>query len=627
MDFPNDGVEVEPVCHSRAIRDVYDVGERVCDSHQVSPLDRIRKLLHLLPEQPNTKLSQGVRHVVRGKRFAWKIERLVEVENLRKYLAESSDRNPRVRARVGEHLGVVLKSENDHQARWRDVDVQGELLGNAAVVGAVEFAPHRCEGNRCAHGRAPGPSLLSAAPVHKSTLPQPRAGSRKAMAHLTMCHKVACRQWQVPRRGGPGPMLGRYTSDAMAAIWSDASRYSRWREVELAVLAARVRCGDAPLSALEAASAVPSPANARVEEIESRVRHDVVAFLDAWTADMDDVTASHIHRGLTSSDIVDTAQAKALNAASNLILAAGRRLVLALIDRAVEHRATLSVARTHGQPAAFDVLGHRFADLAFAADRALARLVHTVPSVAVANISGPVGTGIGLPADLVADIASSLGLGVAPTTTQVLFRDSIAAWVGDLALLGAVCEAVATDIRIGQHDGIVELAEAHHAGQEGSSAMPHKRNPITAENITGLARVLRGYVGPALEDVTLWGHRDLSHSSVERIVLPDAAAVAEQILTSAARAVEGVVVDLNAVRHNVERAGTVLASSRQLAKAQATGLRRSEAAAQVRDQLRIGGVSTLEVEEAAEEVLQSTSLTWTFERVAELREKWLHQLV
>jgi adenylosuccinate lyase len=420
-------------------------------------------------------------------------------------------------------------------------------------------------------------------------------------------------------------MLGRYTSDAMASIWSDSARYGRWRDVELAVLAAQVRQGRAPLGALEAATAVPEPSHTQVEVFEARVRHDLVAFLDAWTDQMDDSTASYIHRDLTSSDIVDTAQAKALAAASDLILAAGTRLVVALADRALEYQRTLCVARTHGQPAAFDVLGHRFADLAFAVDRALARLVGTVPLVAVANISGPVGTGLALPPGLVADVASSLDLGVPPTTTQVLFRDSIAAWVSDLALLGAVCEAVATDIRIGQHDGIAELAEPRKAGQEGSSAMPHKRNPIAVENITGLARVLRGYVGPSLEDVALWGHRDISHSSVERVLLPDAAAICEHVLAATARVVEGVSVDMDAVRHNIERAGSVLAASRAQSRAQATGLRRSEAAALVRDRIQEGAVSTGDLEEAAAEVLQSETLKATFERTAELRERYLNQ--
>lgn len=418
-------------------------------------------------------------------------------------------------------------------------------------------------------------------------------------------------------------MLGRYTSEAMATIWSDAARYSRWRDVELTVLAAQVRRGEAPPEALEAATAVRTPSNAEVEVIEADVRHDLIAFLDAWTADMDDATASHIHRNLTSSDIVDTAQATALAQATELILEAGRRLIFALVDRALEHRRTLCVARTHGQPAAFDVLGHRFADLAFATDRAVTRLADTLDLVAVANISGPVGTGSGLPPEVVVYVADTLGLGIPPTTTQVVFRDSIAAWVADLALLGAVCEAVATDIRIGQHDGIAELAEPRSDSQEGSSAMPHKRNPIAAENITGLARVLRGYTGPALEDLALWGHRDISHSSVERVILPDAAALCEHLVMRTADVVEGVVVDGDACQANIDRAGAVLASSLELVKAQRGGLGRAAAAAFVRQRLGDGLVTREDIDQAALEALESPALADTFARVTRLRQTHL----
>lgn len=418
-------------------------------------------------------------------------------------------------------------------------------------------------------------------------------------------------------------MLDRYTSEAMAAIWSDAARYSRWREVELAVLAAQVRRGETTQEVLAAARAVPTPSNAEVEEVEAEVRHDLVAFLDAWTVDMDDETASHIHRSLTSSDVVDTAQAIALAGATKLILEAGRRLIVALADRALEHRSTLCVARTHGQPAAFDVLGHRFADLAFATERAVTRLAGTLNLVAAANISGPVGTGVGLPPEVVADAADVLGLGVPPTTTQVVFRDSIAAWVADLALLGAVCEAVATDIRIGQHDGINELAEPHKDSQEGSSAMPHKRNPILVENITGLARVLRGYTGPALEDVALWGHRDISHSSVERVILPDAAALCEHLVMSTAHVAQGLVVDSDAVQANIQRAGALLATSREQVNAQRGGLRRSAAAALVRHRVLEGQIAAEDIDQAATEALESQTLADTFARVARLRQKHL----
>lgn len=414
-------------------------------------------------------------------------------------------------------------------------------------------------------------------------------------------------------------MLSRYTSVKMAGIWSDEARYERWRRTELAVLAAQVRAGAVPAHVLSAAESTPAPSVAEVEAVEAAVRHDVVAFLDAWTAGMDATVAGHVHRLLTSSDTVDTAQALALVEATDLILTGGSQLVTALADRAIEHRTTLCVARTHGQAAAFDVVGHRFADLAFAADRALARLEGTRVAIAVANISGPVGTGIDLPPSLVDDVADTLGLGVAPVTTQVVFRDAIASWVADLALIGAVCEAVATDIRLGQHDGVAELAEPRQLGQEGSSAMPHKRNPISAEGITGIARLLRGYVVPALEDVALWQHRDISHSSVERVVLPDAAALCEHAVVSTTRVVNGVVVDEDALQDNIERAGASLASSRLQAELQESGLRRPDAAAAVRERLSRDLLPPEELARAATEVLESDALTAIFERVDKLR--------
>jgi adenylosuccinate lyase len=414
-------------------------------------------------------------------------------------------------------------------------------------------------------------------------------------------------------------MLSRYTSDEMAAIWSDQARYERWRLLELAVLAAQVRAGTVPAEVLSVAESVPVPTAADVEAVEAVVRHDVVAFLDAWTAGMDASVACQVHRVLTSSDTADTAQALALVEATDVILTAGQRLVTVLADRALEHRASLCVARTHGQAAAFDVVGHRFADLAFATDRALARLAGTRAAVAVVNVSGPVGTGVDLPAALVRDIADTLGLGVAPVTTQVVFRDAIAAWVSDLALMGAVCESVATDIRLGQHDGVAELAEPRQPGQVGSSAMPHKRNPVTAENITGIARLLRGYVGPALEDVALWQHRDISHSSVERVVLPDAAALCEHALVATARMVSGLVIDLAAIQANIDRAGGALATSRLQATLQSKGFRRMNAAEAVRERVSKGLVSTEELEAAATQVLQSEALAATFDRLVELR--------
>jgi len=362
---------------------------------------------------------------------------------------------------------------------------------------------------------------------------------------------------------------------------------------------------------------MPTPSD--VAELEKTVRHDVVAFLHSWTARMDPLAATHVHRDLTSSDVVDTALGLALQAAARLIQDAGEDLLVGLCDLALQLRAVLCVGRTHGQAAAFDVMGHRFADFAFALDRSLTRFSASSALVRLVKLSGPVGTGARLEPPLVDRVAATLGLAVPEVTTQVIFRDGIAAWVADIALLGAVCEAIATDVRIGQHDGVEELYELRGSGQEGSSAMPHKRNPIMAENITGLARLLRSYVGPALEDVALWQHRDLSHSSVERVILPDAAAIAETILRRTAEMVNGLEIDTENVSANIDRAGAVLASSLIRSHLLRDGSPQQGVAESVRQILADGTVSPREIESAADEVRASSELARVFESVTALR--------
>ena len=417
-------------------------------------------------------------------------------------------------------------------------------------------------------------------------------------------------------------MLTRYTTEAMAKIWSDEARYERWREVELAVLAAQVHAGAVPARVLTAATAVPLPRAEHIATVEAEVRHDVVAFLEAWTAPMDDDVAGYVHRHLTSSDTVDTAQGIAIAQATDLIVDAGRGVVRALTRLALEHRDTLCVARTHGQPAALDVVGHRFADFAFAVDRALRHLSSARAGVAVVNISGPVGTGVALPPDLVHNVAETLGLATPATTTQVVFRDATAIWVAALAVLGAVCEAIATDVRLGQHDGVTELFEPRTQTQQGSSAMPHKRNPVAAENLVGIARLLRGYVGPALENVALWQHRDISHSSVERVLLPDAASLCEYALNSTARMIDGLVIDRSAVQANIGRAGVSLVSAHLQAQTQSEGVRRRDAAEAVRERIARGDVAPSMIEMVGAEVLTSPALIAVFENVAALQGRY-----
>ncbi|MBL0746726.1 adenylosuccinate lyase [Nocardioides baculatus] len=372
-------------------------------------------------------------------------------------------------------------------------------------------------------------------------------------------------------------MIMRYTSAEMASLWSEDAKLSRWRDVAVAVAHAQYEMGVVPAEALDQIRAAPVPLIERVRQIEADTRHDVVAFIKAFTEPMDTKTAGFVHRNLTSSDIVDTAQAMALRTANNWILAEARRFTVALGSQSLKHRNTVCVGRTHGQAAAPDVFGHRLADFAFAVERSVVRLEAVGNDLAVVNLTGPVGTGINLSPRLRELVASRLNLGVPNASTQVIFRDALATWVADLAVLGGICEAFATDVRLGAHDGVAELSEGQGPYQVGSSSMPHKKNPITAEQICGVSRLLRGYVGPVMEDIALWQHRDLSHSSVERVAIPDAAALAEHLLLKSTQLCLGLEVDVKQMLRNVERAGRELASSRMLRDFLAAGMDRTEA--------------------------------------------------
>jgi adenylosuccinate lyase len=383
-------------------------------------------------------------------------------------------------------------------------------------------------------------------------------------------------------------VLDRYTDAELAAIWSPEHTFALWREVELAVLQAWVQAGATPASTLAAARAVAAPLPSAVAEEERRTRHDVVAFVNVWTAGMPPAVAAWLHRGVTSSDIVDTATGLRLARVSDLLIAAADRLVAVLREHALAHRHTVRVGRTHGQHAAPTVWGLRVADFAFAAARCRDRLVQARASVAVAKVSGPVGSYAGVSPELEQRVAGTLGLQPSPVSTQVVMRDSIAHWMSCLALLAGVCEAIALEVRHGARSEVAELAESFSSGQAGSSAMPHKRNPVTAEKICGLARVVRGYVNPVLEGVALWHERDISHSSVERICLPDASALVQHLLTSTAELITDLVVDADRMRANLAAAGPVVFSHAALGVLLDCGSERRQAYALVQQHAQAG---------------------------------------
>src|SRR6201999_4412233 len=309
----------------------------------------------------------------------------------------------------------------------------------------------------------------------------------------------------------------------MGQVWSEAHKYELWCRVETLVLEANARAGTVPADSVDPVRAAPPPTPDAVSEGAAAIDHDVIALL---TAGADNTTprsaAAYVHFGMTSSDLVDTALAVQLTEATDILLAKADALVAALREHALAHRDTLRPGRTHGIHAEPDVWGHRVADFAFAAARSRDRVRRAREAVAVGTLSGPVGSYSNIDPSIEAEVMPALGLRAADVATQVVIRDGIAEWVSALAVLATVCEAIALEVRHGQRTEVRELAEPFGRGQKGSSAMPHKKNPIRAERVAGLARVVRSYVTPVTEGIPLWHERDISHSSVERVALPDA---------------------------------------------------------------------------------------------------------
>jgi len=373
-------------------------------------------------------------------------------------------------------------------------------------------------------------------------------------------------------------VIGRYTREAMGRVWSEAHKYELWCDVERLVLAAHARAGRVPARAVEPVLRAPAPSPEAVAEIEAVTQHDVIAFLSAW-ADLTEPreAAAYVHFGMTSSDLLDTALALQLVEATDLLLAGCDSLVAVLRDLGLEHRATLKIGRTHGIHAEPDVFGHRVADIAFGLARCRDRLRAARVGIAVAKISGAVGTYSNIDAGVEIEVAAALGLTPAPVATQVVLRDGIAHWVSVLAEIATVLEAFALEVRHGQRTEVRELQEPFRAGQKGSSAMPHKKNPIASERIAGLARVVRAQVVPVLEGIPLWHERDISHSSTERVALPDAAIATDYLLALTERLARGLVVDADRMRANLDATGGLPYTSVVLLELVEGGLSREDA--------------------------------------------------
>ncbi|MDP9407459.1 MAG: adenylosuccinate lyase [Actinomycetota bacterium] len=377
-------------------------------------------------------------------------------------------------------------------------------------------------------------------------------------------------------------MIERYTLPEMGRVWSEAHKYELWCRVEVLVLEAHAAAGRVPADVVEPVRQAPPPTPEAVAEIEAVTQHDVIAFLSAWA---DRTTpreaAAYVHFGMTSSDLLDTALALQLVDATDLLLARLDALVASLRDLALAHRATIRVGRTHGVHAEPDVLGHRLADFAFATARSRDRLRRAREAVGVCKVSGAVGTYSNVDPQVEQHVARALGLRPADVATQVVLRDGISEWVSALAIMATVCDAIALEVRHGQRTEVRELAEPFGSGQKGSSAMPHKRNPIICERINGLARVVRAQVVPVMEGIPLWHERDISHSSTERVALPDAAIATDYLLHLTTRLVTGLVVDADRMLANLDSSGGLIYTSTVLLELVEGGLSREDAYALV----------------------------------------------
>jgi adenylosuccinate lyase len=373
-------------------------------------------------------------------------------------------------------------------------------------------------------------------------------------------------------------VIPRYTRPALGSLWTDEARMESWRRVEVAACEELpALLGDAGPSEqeLEAIRGATFTVEA-VNEREKVTEHDMAAFVDVLAASAGPA-GRWIHFGLTSSDVLDTALALQLKAVGEVVLAGADELVAALVRRAREQVHTLCVGRTHGVHAEPTTFGVKLAGFAFEADRNRRRLRTAFEDVAVGALSGAVGTYAATDPDYEARVLARLGLGREDVSTQVVARDRHAGLLSAIALAGTGLERFALEIRNLQRTEVREVQEPFRAGQKGSSAMPHKRNPIKAEQITGLARVLRGNAIPGFEDVALWHERDISHSSVERVVLPDSTILIDYLQHRTIALVDGMTVDRNRMLENLELTHGALFSQRVLLALVESGWERDEA--------------------------------------------------
>jgi adenylosuccinate lyase len=371
-------------------------------------------------------------------------------------------------------------------------------------------------------------------------------------------------------------VIPRYEVPEIADVWSDRTRMANWLEIELLAVEAWSELGVIPEEDARACRERGSFTVEAVNERERVTRHDVAAFVDVVAASIGG-PGRWIHFGMTSSDVTDTGLALQLRAASDVLLADVERLLAAMKRRALEHRDTICIGRTHGVHAEPTSFGHKLAVFAFQLDRDRERLRRAREAVSVGAISGVVGSYASVDPRVEERVCARLGLRPAEASTQVIQRDRHAEYVGALAVCASTLDAIATEIRHLARTEVREVQEPFAEGQKGSSAMPHKRNPVVSERVGGLARVIRGQAVTALEDVALWHERDISHSSAERVVIPDAFLALDYVLDRFIWLMEGLVVDAARMRANLESSNGLVFSQRVLLALVESGLSRDEA--------------------------------------------------
>jgi adenylosuccinate lyase len=371
-------------------------------------------------------------------------------------------------------------------------------------------------------------------------------------------------------------MIDRYTRPPMADLWSEEQKFQSWLDVELAACAAWSEIGAIPPEDVETLYDSADFDVGRIKHIEKETKHDVVAFTRAVSETLGE-EKKWVHYGLTSTDVVDTAYMVRLKKANSLIRTQLDKMIETLADKAREHKHTLTMGRTHGVHAEPTTFGLKMARYYDEMTRQKERFERAAEEMRVGKLSGAVGTFAHIPPEVERHTCERLGLKPAPISTQILSRDRHAHYLSVIAGIGATLEKMAVEVRHLQRSEVREAEEAFSAGQKGSSAMPHKRNPVGSENITGCARLLRGYMNSEFDNVALWHERDISHSSVERVVLPDATTLLHYALRRFRGIIDGLVVYAETMRENMEATHGLYNSQRLMLKLIDTGLSREDA--------------------------------------------------